>query len=79
MEFMMVRQKIKRVWDAAPRGFKCAFGIMAGVVGFLFGLTTDDDENELSEDTFTEMYLDEKGNVTHEPTPTEYDPWGTHS
>lgn len=75
---MMVRQKIKKVWEAVPRGFKRAIGIIAGATGFLLELTADD-ENELSEDTFTEMYLDEKGNVTHEPTPTEYDPWGTHS
>ncbi|MEJ1416242.1 MAG: hypothetical protein RPU91_03985 [Candidatus Sedimenticola sp. (ex Thyasira tokunagai)] len=75
----MISQKLKRVWGSVPLNLKRVVGFAAGVAGFLLELTANDDENEPSGDAFAEMYLDEKGNVTHEPTSTEYDPWGTRS
>ncbi len=75
----MVRNKLKQAWGVVPQKLKHVIGFLASATGFLLALTTDDDEKELSDDTYTEMYLDEKGNVTYEPTPTKYDPWGTRS
>ncbi len=75
----MIRQKIKLAWKTLPSGIKRAIGLAAGVAGLLLELAADDDNKEQQGDSFAEMYLDEKGNVTHEPTSVEFDPWGTNS
>ncbi len=41
----MMRNKIEQMWEASPSGIKRALGIAAGIVGFVAGITSEEEKS----------------------------------
>ncbi|MBA1446462.1 MAG: hypothetical protein M3H12_07650 [Chromatiales bacterium] len=81
---MMVRQKIKKVWEAVPPGLKRTIGFAAGAAGIAAELAAENGGNRICETAETEqldelretLYFGSDGDVTYEVTPARYLPGG---